>query len=77
MTEQALTDEQQKELVIDAICGMGVHPGMPVIRLEEAKYIRWTGNQYNESWAWERPMLASHSAAELLALYMEMKYASK
>ena len=73
----ALTSEQQKDLVLDAIVGMGVPPTAPLLRLEQIGYIYWTGDQYNVAWKWDRLKLAEHAADELLALYMELKYASE
>lgn len=76
MSEQALTDEQQKALMIDAIVGMGVLPSMPTLRLEQAGYTYWSGDNHNVSWKWDRLKLDEHTTEDLLALYMEMKYAS-
>lgn len=73
----ALTDAQQKAMVVDALVGLGVPAKMPVLQLNQAGYVYWTGDKYGEQWRWDKSKLAEHTAEDLLALYMEAKYAGE
>lgn len=61
----------QSNLLIDAINGHGVWPGM------EVKYkdlVKFNGNQHNESWCWKKDELEKMSNKELEKIYTDNDY---
>ena len=56
-----------KQLLLDAIIGKGVNSTKVVTRYKN--YIEFTGNQWNEDWAWRRNKLKKLSEKELKKIY--------
>lgn len=64
-------------MVIDAIEGLGVGGSYAVAAQAEACGLAtFTGNQWNESWAWNRSALEALSEPLLDELYQALKKAS-
>ena len=63
-----------KEQIIDSLVGHGV--GLPLTSIQRATelgLVRFTGNQWNEEWQWNREALAECSAEDLQRLYEHLK----
>lgn len=54
-----------KELLIDSIILRGVSDMRTCIELTHLGYMRFTGNQWNEDWSWNREALERLSVEEL------------
>jgi hypothetical protein len=62
-----------REDIINLICG---HPRPSMAdceKLKEAGWMRWTGNQWNESWEWNRGVLRTLSEDGLVGVYYAVK----
>lgn len=57
-----------KNLLIDAMIGRGLAYEFAVEMVKRG-LARWTGNQHNESWAWNRHELEKLDVQELQSLY--------
>lgn len=68
-----------KELYIDAICGAGFPSYDFAGEAVKAGKARFTGNQHNERWEWDRTALNKGTEQELRTLYSKIKdyYAGK
>jgi len=64
--------EMSTTILIDAICGCS--PSIEVCdRLANAGFMRFTGNQWNERWDWDRTAINSMSSTQLTELYNFIK----
>ena len=63
----------EKTLLIDAICGSGFGTIQFAIEMEKMGYARFTGNQWNEDWEWDKDMLTTLSIEQLKALHIRAK----
>ena len=61
------------ELLIDGLVGVGFKSIAYAEQAVAAGYAKFTGNQHNESWQWDRARLEKTSEAEALALYINAK----
>jgi len=59
-----------KEQVIDSIVGLGVALPDRAVKLGLARY---TGNQWNEDWSWDREALTKCPVEDLQQLYEHLK----
>jgi hypothetical protein len=62
--------EVTKELLASAICGNGFHTISLAEEMTKRGFAMWTGNQHNESWAWNRRALLHLSIEDLEGLYV-------
>jgi hypothetical protein len=72
---QPTTPEPFKEMVIDALCGANF-PTMDIAnKYTRMKLARFSGNQWNEAWEWERGQLIHLEVEQLQDLYEQIKQA--
>lgn len=62
-----------KKLVVDAICGRGFHSVLFADQCVQAGMARFTGDQWNADWAWDREALMGCSIDTLRELYEAMR----
>lgn len=62
-----------KEVLIDAIVGVGFPSINVAMKAVKAELARFTGNQHNESWEWRRDMLAQAHIDDLHDLYLTLR----
>lgn len=72
-----MTEEHEgftRMLFVDAIVGVGF-PGPYEVaeRATRGGLARFTGNQHNEEWTWDRPALESLALETLQTLYVSLK----
>lgn len=68
--EQTSGDMQRyKDMVIDAICGIGMPSMLIATECEKVGMAEFSGNQWNPSWLWRRDRLAPLSVSQLQELY--------
>ena len=58
-----------KELLIDALYGIGCGPNKVANYFEEKGLASFSGNQYNEEWEWSKVELKKLSMEDLLEIY--------
>lgn len=63
---------ENKQEAIDAICGRPFSYGTAEV-LVKYGYMKFTGNQHNENWEWERSKLKEQSLDRLNRLYAAAK----
>ena len=64
-----------RELVTDAIIGVGFPTIGIAIAAEKEHIAYFTGNQHNESWRWDRDKLDRLTDEQLQSLYTNLKVA--
>ena len=62
-----------KGILVDAIVGAGIPSITFAIKAEKAGLAVFTGNQYNEQWAWKRGALGEADIDALHDLYLTIK----
>lgn len=62
-----------KTLLIDAIVGVGFPAVTLALECEKVGMARFTGNQYNPSWEWNRLALYKCSEEQLQELYQGVR----
>jgi hypothetical protein len=67
-----ISEMNNKELYIDAICGLPFNSYGMAGEMEEKGYADFTGNQWNEKWDWNRNNLQKLSEKELEGLYNKL-----
>jgi hypothetical protein len=69
-----MTIEEEKDLLIDAIYGRGVCGGYTfALDMEKRRLAKFTGNQWNENWDWDKYELSKLPIEELKSLYLTIK----
>lgn len=64
--------DPMKMLLIDALCGVGI-PGMILgQKCEEAGLAKYTGDQHDMRWEWDRQVLVGVAIEQLQELYQAM-----
>lgn len=58
-----------KQVLIDALCGKGFISMQFAIDMTNAGLAKFTGNQWNEDWVWDRSELQKLSVEQLESLY--------
>lgn len=58
-----------KSVLVNAIYGAGFPSMQHAVMAEREGYARFTGNQHNEEWQWDRDRLRHMADADLKALY--------
>jgi len=61
---------QIKQLMIHAVMGKAFLSCADAIQMENKGFAKFSGNQHNESWAWNKEALGKLSTEELVDLYM-------
>ena len=64
-----------KTFLIDAICGAGFPNYALVDEYTRAGFATFTGNQHNESWAWNREALSALEEYRLMFIYTNLREA--
>lgn len=59
----------QKKLLIDAIMSHEPVNQMDCVKLTELGFMRFTGNQWNEEWSWNRDKLETLDEETLTRVY--------
>lgn len=62
-----------REMLIDAICGRGFPSETYADKMAHIGLAVWTGNQWNEDWAWKRSGLQALTDENLLKLYQQLR----
>lgn len=62
-----------QELLVDALAGVGISNYGYADRMTKAGLAIFTGNQWNESWRWNRTALQKLTLKDLCARYQEAK----
>jgi hypothetical protein len=63
---------EDRDLLIDAICGKSIIIDF-MGDLNKSDLMRWTGDQYNADWSWERNKLEKLSTRDLNLIYSRLK----
>jgi len=64
--------EVTKDMLINAISGKGFSSTKLADEMEKNGLAKWTGNQSNESWAWNKAELEKLELADLEKLYLSI-----
>jgi hypothetical protein len=72
-----ISEMNNKELYIDAICGLRFNSYEMAGEMEEKGYANFSGNQWNAKWDWNRENLQKLSEKELEGLYNKLKEMQK
>jgi hypothetical protein len=62
-----------KTLVIDAICGAGLHSIVTAQECERLGLARWTGDGRSPAWVWRREVLEKLELEDLQELYTALR----
>lgn len=66
---------EMRHIMLDAVCGHHPDNDMSMV-LQRHGLMKLTGNQWNESWAWNRDALEKLSDEKIMELYKSLKRGS-